>query len=50
MEGTHVRSDPVHDSTVLETEDELEDRFVELANATAGAAWYAGRRRTLTGW
>lgn len=47
MEGTHVRADPAQDLTVSETEDELEERFVELARATAGAVMVCGSAQNL---
>lgn len=47
MEGTHVRPDNTHDQAVLETEGQLEDRFVELCRSTDGAVMVAGSAQNL---
>jgi ribonuclease J len=47
MEGTHVRADGVGDEATFATEDELEDRFVELARSTAGAVVVLGSAQNL---
>ena len=47
MEGTHVRATGSHDVAPLETESELEDRFVALAKKTAGAVAVFGSAQNL---
>ena len=47
VEGTHVRADGCDDDVVFPTERELEDRFVEVAQATAGAVVVFGSMQNL---
>ncbi len=47
MEGTHVRPDPDHDLAEFETEDALEDRFVDLCESTPGAVAVFGSAQNL---
>jgi ribonuclease J len=46
-EGTHVRSDPAHDTAVFPTESDLEERYVELARSTAGSVVAFGSAQNL---
>lgn len=47
MEGTHVRADPAHDTALFPTEADLEERFVQLCGATAGAVVVFGSAQNL---
>jgi len=47
MEGTHVRLEAAHDGAVLETESNLEERFVDLCHATPGAVVAFGSAQNL---
>jgi ribonuclease J len=47
MEGTHVRSDPVHDDATFETEGELELRFTDLCRNTSGCVAVFGSAQNL---
>ena len=42
MEGTHVRTDPVFDEEVFESETDLEMRFVDLLKSTPGSVAVLG--------